>query len=253
MDSHSNPPPDSRAGAGWRQWLEIPEVPRALPFALFLVIGSFQAKGFAGSEYWLYAAKTVFVGGLLWAIRGWLPEMRWAFRVEGVVVGLIIAALWIGLDGRIPSLSELWGMGQKWMTGKAPEPPKPEVPWNPLEYFHDVPALGWAFVVVRVLGRSLVVPPLEEVFYRSFFYRYLANPKFLDLPLSAWHATSFCLTSSLFGLAHPGQWVQGIVCGLAFQGLVIRNGRLGDAMLAHATTNLVISVYAIATRQWQFT
>lgn len=251
MDAPS--PAENRPPEGWRQWLAIPEVPRALPFALFLLIGSFQGKGFAGSEYWLYAAKTLGVGALLWAIRDWLPEMKWSFKAEAVLVGIGIATLWIGLDGKIPSLDEIWGHAQKLVTGKAPEPPKPETPWNPLEYFRDTPAVGWAFVAVRVLGRSLVVPPLEEVFYRSFVYRYLANPKFLDLPLGAWHTMAFVVTSLMFGLAHPGQWVQGIVCGMAFQALVIRNRRLGDAMLAHATTNVIISAYAIATRQWQFT
>jgi CAAX prenyl protease-like protein len=113
--------------------------------------------------------------------------------------------------------------------------------------------LGWCFVVVRVVGRSLVVPPLEEVFYRSFFYRYIASAKFMELPLGVWHTTAFFVTSTVFGLAHPGQWVQGILCGAAFQGLVVRKRRLGDAMLAHATTNLLISGYAIATGQWQFT
>ena len=238
---------------GWRQWLTIPEAPRVLPFALFLIIGSFQGKGFAGSEYWLYAAKTLLIGGMLWALRGWCPEMKWSFKFEAVACGMGIRALGIGLDVRIPSLDELWGRASKLVTGKPLEPPKPETPWNPLEFFRNAPALGWAFVTVRVLGRSLVVPPLEEVFYRSFVYRYLANPKFLELPLGVWHAMAFVVTCLMFGLAHPGQWAQGIVCGMAFQALVIRNRRLGDAMLAHATTNGIISVYAIATRQWQFT
>jgi CAAX prenyl protease-like protein len=251
MDSPSNP--KATPPAGWQQWLAIPEVPRALPFALFLLIGSFQGKGFFGSEYWMYAAKTIGVGLLLWSIRAWLPEMKWSFRIEGVVVGLVIAGLWIGLDGKIPSLDELWGMGRKLITGKAPEPPKPDVPWNPLEFYKDAPLLGWTFLMIRVLGRSLVVPPLEEVFYRSFLYRYFANPKFAELPLNTWHLVSFLSTSAVFGLSHPGQWVQAILCGLAFQALVVRFGRIGDAMLAHATTNLVISIYAIATRQWQFT
>ncbi len=233
--------------------MAIPEVPRALPFALFLIIGSFQSKGFAGSEYWLYAAKTLLIGAMLWVIRGYLPEMRWSFKVEAVVVGLVIAGLWIGLDGRIPSLGDLWDLGRKWITGKAPEPTKPEIPWNPVEFFSGAPILGWGFVGIRVLGRSLVVPPLEEVFYRSFIYRYMVQSKFDALPIGVWNPTAFIVTSLLFGFSHPGQWLPAVLCGAAYQALVIRNRRIGDAMLAHATTNLVISVYAIVTRQWQFT
>jgi CAAX prenyl protease-like protein len=106
---------------------------------------------------------------------------------------------------------------------------------------------------VRVLGRSIVVPMIEEVFYRSFFYRYVAGADFLSIPHRRWHPTAFVVTCLAFGLAHPGQWLQGIVCGAAYQWLVIRKDRLGDAMAAHGVTNLLISAYAIATGKWQFT
>jgi uncharacterized protein len=139
------------------------------------------------------------------------------------------------------------------ITGKIPESAVPDSPWNPLAHFATNPELGWTFLLLRVLGRSLVVPAVEEVFYRSFFYRTLAGPKFNDLPIGVWHAPAFFITSLVFGLAHPGQWLPAIVCGAAYQLLVVTKKRLGDAMLAHATTNLIISGYAIATGQWQFT
>ena len=61
------------------------------------------------------------------------------------------------------------------------------------------------------------------------------------------------VTSVIFGLAHPDDWLPGVLCGAAYQWLVLRKKRLGDAMLAHSTTNLLISIYAIATNQWRFT
>jgi uncharacterized protein len=247
--SDSGPPGPS----GWRQLLAMPEAPRVLPFVLFLLIGSLQGKLFPGSEYWFYALKTLLVGGILWALRGWLAEMKWAFSWEGVVVGLAIAGLWIGLSGRVPTLGDLWDAGHKFVTGKAAEPHPPEAPWNPVTFFAGNPALGWGFVAVRVLGRSLVVPAMEEVFYRSFFYRYIVSPRFHEVALGQWHSVAFLVTGVMFGLAHPDDWLPGIVCGLSYQWLVLRRGRLGDAMLAHATTNLVISVFAIATNQWRFT
>jgi hypothetical protein len=54
-------------------------------------------------------------------------------------------------------------------------------------------------------------------------------------------------------LSHPGQWLAAIACAALYQGLVLRYGRLGDAMVAHGVTNGIISVYAISTGQWQFT
>ena len=71
--------------------------------------------------------------------------------------------------------------------------------------------------------------------------------------LNRFHAGAFALTSVMFGIAHGDHWIQGVLCGAAYQWLVLRKSRLGDAMLAHAITNLIISIYAVVTNQWQFT
>lgn len=230
-----------------------PEFPRVLPFVVFLLIGSLAGKLFPGSEYWLYALKTVAVAGIVWALRGRLPEMRWQVSAAAVGVGVLVAVIWIGLDGRIPSLSALYDRISSLWTGRAPEPQPVDPPWNPLAFFKDAPALGWCFLAIRVLGRSLLVPMIEEVFYRSFLYRMIVRPDFLEVPLRAWNPMAFAGTCLLFGLSHPGQWLAAIACAALYQGLVLRYGRLGDAMVAHGVTNGIISVYAITTGQWQFT
>lgn len=247
MEHTKEPDPASRSLLG------MPEAPRVLPFVVFLAVGSFQGKLFPGSEFWLYLAKTIAAGWLLWAWRDRIKEMRWAVSWEAVVVGLLIAALWIGSDGHIPTIGEIWDWGARWIAGKEPAPRVEEVPWNPLAFFGENPALAWFFVGVRILGRSIVVPAMEEVFYRSFVYRYVMNPQFSEVAIGVWHSVAFVVTAFLFGLSHPGQWLAAIICAMAYQALVIRKKRLGDAMTAHAITNLVISVYAVTTGQWHFT
>ncbi len=236
-----------------RNPLGLAELPRVLPFVLFLVIGAAEGRYFPGSQYWLYVAKTVVSGALLYYWRGLISEMRWAFSVSGLLSGLVIAALWIGLDGVIPSLDAIWYAARKLVTGQAAPPVTPDALWNPITYFVGQPALGWGFVAIRVLGRSLVVPAMEEVFYRSFFYRYIANPKFLEMPIGVWHSVAFLVTCAAFSFSHPGQWLAALICAATYQWLVIRHKRLGDAMLAHGVTNLVISIWAITTGQWKFT
>lgn len=224
-----------------------------LPFVVFLLIGSLAGKLFAGSEYWFYALKTGVVACLVWALRGWIPEMRWRFSVPAIAVGVAVAGLWIALDGAIPSLGAIWDRASGLWTGKAPVPQPVEPPWNPLAFFQGNPALGWTFLVIRVLGRSVLVPMVEEVFYRSFLYRMIIRPDFLEAPLGQWHPKAFAGTCLLFGLSHPGQWLAAILCAALYQGLVLRRGRIGDAMVAHGVTNGIISAYAIVTGQWQFT
>jgi len=244
-------PPGSPSGS--QPLWNTPEFPRVLPFAVFLLIGSLAGKGFAGSEYWVYAIKTLVAAVLVWTLRGRLPEMRWAFSLPAVAVGITVAALWMALDGQIPSLSALYDRFSTLWTGKAPVPEPVEPPWNPLVFFRDAPALGWAFVAVRVVGRSVLVPMIEEVFYRSFLYRMVVRPDFESVSMGLWQAKAFAVTCLLFGLSHPGQWLPALVCAALYQGLVLRRRRLGDAMVAHGVTNAILSVYAIATGNWRFT
>jgi hypothetical protein len=232
--------------------LAMPEMPRVLPFVIFLLVGALAGKTFAGSEYWMYAAKTIGVGALIWFWRRRIPELRWAFSVEAVVVGVAIAVLWLGLSGHIPSIGRIWDLIRQATGGPAAPPPKPLEVWNPVVHFAGQPLLGWAFVMIRVLGRSLVVPALEEVFYRSFMYRFIIKAEFESVAHSTFHLGAFAATSAFFGLSHTDHWVPGLLCGMSYQWLVLRKGRLGDAVVAHAITNLIISGYAIGTGRWEF-
>jgi len=93
-------------------------------------------------------------------------------------------------------------------------------------------------------GSTLIVPPLEEVFYRSFLYRYIAKPDFLSVPLNQFLPLPFLATAAVFGFSH-NEWLAGILCGAAYQGLVIRKNRLGDAMTAHAITNFLLGLWVV--------
>ena len=95
------------------------------------------------------------------------------------------------------------------------------------------------------------MPPLEEVFYRSFLYRYLIRADFQSVPLSKFNWIAFLAVSGLFGFEHH-EWLAGILCGFAYQGLVCRKGRLGDAMTAHALTNLLLGLWVVWQAAWHF-
>ena len=98
---------------------------------------------------------------------------------------------------------------------------------------------------------DLVVPPLEEVFYRSFLYRYIAKPDFLSVPLNRFSAAAVSGDRRRFRLFH-NEWLAGILCGTAYQWLVLRKNRLGDAMTAHAITNFLLGVWVVWRGAWQF-
>ncbi len=209
---------------------------RVLPYVLIVALTAVQ-DGLGGSlRYWLYLIKTLVGLWCIWEMRVVLPEVRWAFSWQAGLAGVLVFVLWVGLDQYYPKFQFLVKAG---------------LPWNPFAQFGDHSFGGYFFSSVRTLGSALVVPPIEEAFYRSFLYRYLVRSDYASVPLGQFHWRALLIASLVFGFSHY-QWLPGVLCGLIYQGLVIRNNRLGDAMSAHAVTNFLLGIWVIWKGAWNF-
>ena len=236
-------------------WRTSPTLVRVGPFLVFVVLTALQGQLGEASRYWIYALKTAAGAALIWMIWPWVSEMRWKVSGSAVLTGVIVCAVWVGLDGLYPSLDAMVRqllcpvarpLGFEQWCAADPTPPEP---WNP--HLHFSPAVAWGLVVVRIVGSTLVVPPLEETFYRSFLYRYIVRPDFQNVPLNQFGWRPFLVTSAIFGFAHH-EWLPGIICGMLYQGLALRNNRLGDAMTAHAITNFLLGIWVVWKSSWHF-
>lgn len=209
---------------------------RVAPYVIIVLL-TFVQDSFGGpARYWLYLVKMLVGLWCIWEMRSLVTEIRWAFSWEAVVVGVLVFAIWVGLDPYYPKFEFLFKAGN---------------PWNPFKEFGEASAMGFFFVGVRTIGSALVVPPIEEAMYRSFLYRYFVRKDFTEMPFRQVHWLSLVVTSVIFGFVHC-QWLAGFLCGLAYQGLVIRKNRLGDAMTAHAITNFLLGLWVAGRGAWQF-
>ncbi|HSH95594.1 MAG TPA: CAAX prenyl protease-related protein [Roseimicrobium sp.] len=208
-------------------------VARIAPFFVFVLLTALQ--GYFGGEgrFWIYLAKTLLAVAMLWQWRWAFPEVR--LTLDGVVflAGALIALLWVGLDGLYPKISSA------------------SVEWNPIGAFPEHPLKAWLFIGVRLVGATLIVPVLEELFYRSFFYRRWQADDFLTISLGTFHKAAFLVTAIVFGFAHH-EWLPGILCGLILQWLVVRRGHLGDAIIAHGVANLLLGGWVVWKGAWHF-
>ncbi|MEA3187909.1 MAG: protease family protein, partial [Chthoniobacter sp.] len=114
-------------------------------------------------------------------------------------------------------------------------------------------------LALRFLRLVIVVPLLEEIFWRGFLLRDLIDRDFEKVPMGAWSAKSFAVVTFLFGLAHwgaawwPGpDFVPALFAGAIFNGVAYRTRSLGSCILAHAVTNLLLGIYILRTGQWGF-
>ena len=112
-----------------------------------------------------FTQGATFCAALL-VLREPLSDIRPSGRVvaPSVVVGLLVCVLWVGLEKLVPYPH----LGSR-------------VGFNPFEAIGD-PRGQYAFVLVRLFGLAIVVPVMEELFWRSFLMRWLQVPQFEALP-----------------------------------------------------------------------
>ncbi len=61
-----------------------PIIARVAPFLIFLALTFLQGKFGAASAYWFYFAKTIAGAWLVWEMRPFVSEMRWAISWEAI-------------------------------------------------------------------------------------------------------------------------------------------------------------------------
>lgn len=221
---------------------QSPTLVRVVPFAIFIVFTVLQDRFGEVARYWIYFGKTLAGAAMLAVVWRHIEELRWRLSWPAVLVGIGVFIMWVGLDAALIKAG---------LPNSYPKPKTSAFGWNPNATFGDGTGLALFFMVVRIVGSSLVVPPLEEIFFRSFVYRYFISHDFARVPLNRFHPFSFLATSVLFGIEHR-EWLAGILCGLAYQSLVIRKNRLGDAITAHTITNCLLGLWVVWRGAWQF-
>lgn len=214
---------------------------RALPFLMFMLLlalrGWLPPEGLWGIDpRWVYGLSVGVVGGMLIAwhkeygelARQTLPDARetaWA-----VAVGLVVFGLWIHLDA-------------PWMTVG-----ENTATFRPLDAEGRIDPL---LVAMRWIGAALMVPVMEELFWRSFLMRWIQRPGFVTVDPAQVGLRAVVLSTFLFVLVHP-LWLAAALAGLAYAGLYIRSGKLWSCVIAHAVTNGVLGIWVVYSGQWQF-
>ena len=111
--------------------------------------------------------------------------------------------------------------------------------------------IDWPLVVMRIAGAALVVPVMEELFWRSFLMRWIDTPDFETVDPSQVAIKSVLISSVLFGFEH-NLWLAGIVAGLAYSALYMRHRTIWSPILAHAVTNCLLGLWVVYTGDWSY-
>lgn len=215
--------------------------PRVVPFAAymgFIAVSSFFVSSSGDGtqstfELWSYPIKTLVVASLLVFFWSRYQELKnpifvnWQEAMVTVGVGLGVYLLWVRMD---------WPWA---IQGELSD-------YNP---FVAGSTLGIALAAIRIFGASVIVPIMEELFWRSFLLRYVVNANFETVRLGTFTMVSCVATVVLFGLEH-NLWLAGMMAGICYNGLLYWTGRLWPCIIAHAITNLVLGIHVLTTGEW---
>lgn len=224
--------PQSTTEADWRQI-----VPYVVPIFAFLIFTNLE--GYLPGPTWYplaYTLKVLVVGFLAFLCRRTWADFRPVPRLPiialAVMTGLGVFVLWVKLEGWYPALPLL---GKR--TGFDPH------------------TLGTAwklpFMTTRFLGLVLLVPLVEELFWRSFLIRWLIEPNFLKVPIGQVTPTAAVITSAIFALSHP-EWLPALLTGLLWVWLLWQTRSLSACLISHAIANLALGIHVLITGDWKY-
>jgi CAAX prenyl protease-like protein len=214
------------------------------PFLLFLLgLALVQAvQHFAGPSNWLLLARPEFAIYPLQTLVCAAALLFWWRNYEfgsqrplplALGVGVLVFAIWVSPQALFHQPSRVNGFDPS--------------------LFADQPAFYWGTVVARFLRLVVVVPLIEEIFWRGFLQRYLVNERFTSVPFGTYTPLSFWGVVVGFTFIHSqADWPAAVLTGAIYGWIAIRTRSLLACVAAHATTNFLLGLYIMATRQWGF-
>lgn len=155
-----------------------------------------------------------------------------------IALGVVVCALWIAPDNLFPGWRGFW-LFQNSITGHITTSVPPS-------------SLTPLMLVLRTVRAALLVPILEELFWRGWLPRWIQSSRFERVPLGQYTPLAFWATALLFAAEHGPFWEVGLLTGIIYNWWMRRTRSLGDLILLHAVTNLTLSLFVIETRQWAF-
>jgi hypothetical protein len=187
----------------------------------------------SSAEYWIYPLQTILCGGLVFWFRREYQWHRLSRAGFAIAVAVFVFVLWISPQAFLGFSPRTEGFD-------------PGV-------FGSQSALYWSTVAFRFLRLVVVVPLIEEIFWRGFLLRYLIAEDFERVSFGSFSWLSFGAVTLLFALSHSkADWVAALLTGALYNLVAYRTKSLSSCILTHAVTNLLLGLWIMQTRQWGF-
>ena len=230
------------------------EIPRGIvrdDLAYVIPMLTFLAFVWMGSQWknlypHFYVARALVVPILLALFWKNYTKVRWNGWWLGASLGALSLVQWVGMQLLLQKIVIPTSSGSY-----APFKPSPDA-FDPTKAFSS-PAIMWTWIAIRIASASLVVPVMEELFWRDFLWRSILAPadfKLAAVGESSWKA--YLGVSVAFAFVHGNWWMTSIVWALIIGALLARTKSIGACIVMHGVTNFMLGLYVLYTHDWSF-
>lgn len=173
-------------------------------------------------------------------------SLKWS--VIGVAFGAVGIGFWLlpsmlydawGLSGKTDGLLETFGVTER------------NEGFDPGLFEH--PAAYWTSLVFRFVRAVVVVALVEEIFWRGFIMRFVLDWEgdYWKQPFGKHRWLSYGIVTGLFMAAHaPIDYAGAFIYGSLTYLLCVWSKNLGACVVMHATANLLMGLYIMATGKY---
>lgn len=215
-----------------------PAIPFIAPFLTFVVLLGIRSS-LSLNLAWGYPVQVVIVSVIIVLVSFQTISWRLIQPVGSIAIGVLVFLIWIGPDWLWPAYRHNW-LFENSLFGSATSSLRPEL------RSEDI------FLAFRIFGTAVLVPIVEELFWRGWLMRYLIDPDFQKVPLGTFSNLAFWGTAVLFASEHGPYWEVGLMAGLIYNWWMLRTRNLMDCMVAHAVTNACLAVYVVGFGHWEY-
>jgi CAAX prenyl protease-like protein len=213
-----------------------------VPFLFYVIPTMFEPTNWLGLKYeFICTLKGIFAAAGLWWFRREYPPFATSGFKLAMFAGVLGCVVWVALErcqAALPGVQLLTSLvGIKNRVGFDPYS----------EGRFDRGAI--AFVIVRMVELTAIVPTIEEVFWRGFLARYLIADDFQKIPHGTFTPFSFTVVTLAFASAHP-EFLSAIAWGMMVNGVYRKTTNLWACVLMHSVTNGLLGIYILRTQSW---
>jgi CAAX prenyl protease-like protein len=214
-------------------------LPYVAPFAVFMGFVALQSSRFRLPELTTQVAWVAVVALVLIFVARPVIDLRAPHWPLSILIGAAVFGIWIGPDLLFPGYRHHW-LFENAILG---------APSGALSAAsHSQPLI----LALRGVRAIVIVPIVEELFWRAWLMRWIVAPDFQKIPLGAYTPLSFWIVALLFASEHGSYWDVGLVTGVIYNAWMVRSKSLGDLILTHAVTNACLSAYVIVAGKWEY-